>query len=517
MNITSVLKKIIKTLSQNEKKQLLDEHVSVKNLGRQSKTLMLIKLLIEEKEYSDNEIQNKIYGKVSYLAFNKLCSRLKDNILELIIKDSAIENSNYSDRNKQLFLLRKKSLQVEVLHLKGLNENIISMYNSITNKAKEYEFYDIQLQTLNSKIKILGAFGRNSEIKELQEEIKIVEHQLITFNNSQAIYQKVINKISFHSATKNYESLLLESIKLLQLNVESTNSKIIKYYLLNLEVEKCQIDKNYISANNHLLELKDLLKLSKSIYTKNRYASLIVNLANNYLLLNELEEAINYANNSKILLSENEIALKLVDEILFYSNFYLGNFKGINQYLDFDSSFRRNETNEVIYQKFNFYKANMHFIQKEYLECISILENHSEIDRDKEGWNIWKRILLLLAKIECGEIDSIDLTIANLVQFFKRNSKLKDVNPRYRLIIKICINLINDDLNPQTIQKKHKKYVKNYELLLLPKYQWQPKSPELIIFENWFLHKFSFLRNYIDSSSTEYLKKKLVGESNFPN
>ena len=159
----------------------------------------------------------------------------------------------------------------------------------------------------------------------------------------------------------------------------------------------------------------------------------------------------------------------------------------------------------------------MHFIQKEYLECISILENYSEIDRDKEGWNIWKRILLLLAKIECGEIDSIDLTIANLVQFFKRNSKLKDVNPRYRLIIKICINLINDDLNPQTIQKKHKKYVKNFELLLLPKYQWQPKSPELIIFENWFLHKFSFLRNYIDSSSTEYLKKKLVGESNFPN
>ncbi len=51
----------------------------------------------------------------------------------------------------------------------------------------------------------------------------------------------------------------------------------------------------------------------------------------------------------------------------------------------------------------------------------------SEIDKDKEGWNVNIRILSILCRIELFETDSVDLNVQNLEKFLKRISKTNNV------------------------------------------------------------------------------------------
>ena len=130
MNSLVTLKRMVLKLNVVEFNLLVRRFERINVQNGKSKTILLINLLKNNNYVNSSEIQNILNPNSNYLAFNKLCNRLKNAILEVIIDDSSLEFNQYSYRNKQLLFLRKKIIQADILLLKGLNEELLSMYNS---------------------------------------------------------------------------------------------------------------------------------------------------------------------------------------------------------------------------------------------------------------------------------------------------------------------------------------------------------------------------------------------------
>ncbi|MBK7572237.1 MAG: hypothetical protein IPI10_11650 [Bacteroidetes bacterium] len=81
----------------------------------------------------------------------------------------------------------------------------------------------------------------------------------------------------------------------------------------------------------------------------------------------------------------------------------------------------------------------------------------SEIDKDKEGWNVNIRILSILCRIELFETDSVDLNVQNLEKFLKRISKTNNVPTRYQIILRILVSLLNEGYDFNKVSNKKKK------------------------------------------------------------
>src|SRR5882724_5629645 len=78
------------------------------------KSIQLVKLLLGNRKHTSNELQEMLYGKSNYHAFNKLVLRLKEKIYEVMIFDANLIKSDfYGKRNKTFFEIKKKLLQSE--------------------------------------------------------------------------------------------------------------------------------------------------------------------------------------------------------------------------------------------------------------------------------------------------------------------------------------------------------------------------------------------------------------------
>ncbi len=490
MNNIIALKKLVSKLT-NTEIRLLRKQIDNSNINiTEGKSTQLLKLLIGKEEFTSIEIQKFIYGKSNYLAFNKLCNRFKDSIHDVLILDNSLKTSGYSKRNTLLFDLRKKVIQADIIQLRGVNEDVLQIYNSVIAKATLFEFYDILIQALNSKLRFVSSFGKKNVIDKIKNEITQVETNWLALNQTQRIYQAILNTISHHSEFHFYAEDLNKTILIIRDNFNRTKSSLIKYYLLNLEIEQAQILHQYSESKILLLELQKLIKGNDSVYTDNRYGTVLLNISNNFLLLKQYDLAIEYADSSRKHFKGIYLTQKIVDEIIFYSNFYKKEFRECEKYLNFNTSLSRNDSTEILFSKFNYYKACLEFKKGNYSNCIEILNANKEIEKDKEGWNINKRILVIISRIELGEFDSLDLSLGNMTRYLNRLSKTNFLNPRFAVILKICMLIVRENIDKGRIEKKKKIILKYLENLKKKGMKWQIKSPELINFEDWIEAKF---------------------------
>jgi hypothetical protein len=485
MNSLKALKVLIHNLTKKEISILisnLNQHVKNEELG--SKSIQLVKLLTESNSNNFSEIQNIIYGKDNYNAFSKLINRLKDKIFEIILMDNSLKSNSFSERNIILINLRKKLLQADILQLKGERANIGPVYSHIIKYAKKFELYEVLVQALNSYQRLHSISTKSKKFKNINAEIKYAEECLIAFKESFEIYKEITNMISNSIAFNEYSKSLINSIDKMENYYNKTHSSTIGFYLFTLKTELYQNNENYLAASTSLEKVKDILLKSESAYTRNRYGVALLNLANNNIYLNNFDKGIKLANESKLYFKNLPLTLKIVDEILFYCYFYKNDFINCEVVL---SNIKFVE-DRSIKSKFEYYKACNSFMTGKFEDSINQLVNSLEIEKDKEGWNINKRILLILNRIELNDYESVDLQIQNLEKFIKRVSKNKVIKFRFIIILRILSSLLRDNLDFEAVYFKKRKY---FDLLNSneSQYKWDIKSPELINFPNWFRTK----------------------------
>jgi hypothetical protein len=139
----------------------------------------------------------------------------------------------------------------------------------------------------------------------------------------------------------------------------------------------------------------------------------------------------------------------------------------------------------IVASKLEYLKAIAFFGLGQYKDAQSILSQKNEIEKDKEGWNVWIRIMRLLCSIELLKLNLIDYDMESFRKYIERTSKQYEVRERDKLILKVLLELDKQGYNfNQTASSVAE------ELAQLKstdkKYAWNPDSPELILFHDWF-------------------------------
>jgi hypothetical protein len=137
---------------------------------------------------------------------------------------------------------------------------------------------------------------------------------------------------------------------------------------------------------------------------------------------------------------------------------------------------------------FTIHTAVAYFGLKQYKEAQSILLQKNEIEKDKEGWNVWIRIMRLLCSIEMLKLNLIDYDIESFRKYLERTSKQYEVRERDRLVLKVLQELDKNDYNfslTAIVVADELEKLKSTN----KKYAWNPDSPELILFHDWFESK----------------------------
>lgn len=109
----------------------------------------------------------------------------------------------------------------------------------------------------------------------------------------------------------------------------------------------------------------------------------------------------------------------------------------------------------------------------------------NEIEKDKEGWNVWIRIMRLLCSIEMLKLNMIDYDIESFRKYLERTAKQYEVRERDKLVLKVLLELVKYDYNfsltSAVVETELEKLKSTDE-----QYAWNPDSPELILFHDWF-------------------------------
>ncbi len=487
MKSLNSLVNLINKLSGEELKTLLKFITYYNSKNNISKSEELLKILATENSINPINIQKQLYNKINNYAFNKLVERLNNKVLEVIIFDSNISKNYYPERVKVIFDLKKKLIQSDVLSLKGLREDADDLCKKIISKAEKYELFDIVMSSLIIRQRFINIRKNKNELMKIQIGIETAESKYKNIIKSQIVFNNITNKINVASENKSYFKELVNSISELEKYYGEFKLDIVRYYFLFLKIEYYQIKGEFNVANEFLTEILNLI-LNKSIYSENRMGTALLNISNNNINLYNFNEAIEAAEKAKKYFPNNIYNQALVNEYLFYSYFYQEKFKEAE--LEINKLIQLPKVNITIFSinKWKLFWAAILFIKQDFLGCINVLNDIPEIDKDKEGWNINKRLLLIISRIELGQFESADLQVVNLEKFLKRRSKNTELNLRYSIIIKILIKLINCNIDFNFTYKSRAKYfallnTENSDL------KWKLKSPELINFTQWFNSK----------------------------
>jgi hypothetical protein len=490
MTTLNTIKNLVSKLKREELKSLLKylRYYQDGSGDSKGKGVQLIEAVINEPGCTQKEVQLSLYGKENYHAFNKLLNRTKDKIYEVLLFDQNLSKHYYSERNRVVFEIRKKLLQSEVLYFRGMTDDLNSFQNKIISRAKEYEIYDSLIEALQAKQRYLGfRFGIKAQ-KVIEGDIVFFEECRVALQKARSAFNNIGVKINQSTTSDDYKEELKQLLDILQKDYMKTKSSRIRYYYLFLKTEWMHIQNDYRSAELTLQSLFELITDNVSLHNRILKADILMNLSNNEIYLGQFPLAIQNILEAKSLYDLDSVNYDMASEIEFNAYFYGGDFSKSEELIEKIYHSSRTAQTPFLFSKRAYLFACLKTIKGEIENSNELLNEVKEIQKDKEGWNLHIRILKIINRIELNDLESADLKVLSLEKFIKRILKFRHVRKRDILILRILLKLINEGFDFKKVYKQRRRY---FDLLESedPDYGWKIKSPELIVFHEWFKKK----------------------------
>lgn len=485
------LKELISIMNGAEKrlfsKQLNAYYLNLK--ANEKKMFKLFTLLCKKKQFSYDDLKQKVSKNSSDDSFKRLIRRLSYKIEEsLILEPNINRGSTYSQIFKARYRAKKQLIQAHILKSRGLVLKAVNLNVRTIRDTKKYELFDELIEATSMLLTSNIARNNIKKADQLKSDLEVYLRQRQTLEQIRFIineYDSLINIKSNRSFITEFLSSAVSRIEEL-IQIQSSVNAISYLYLLKLELYDITNDvKAFIETGELMIEL---LTNEPAIYSKNRIIYLNNKVSKSNLLLFQFEQAEKKA----------EQALSLSGATV--NNNYLTAIESKFQAVFFQSDYKRAMTilkdvfqlsilKKYGYRKsiFSYYEAVTHFLLGDYKGAQLSLNELVEIEKDKEGWNVWIRLLQLLIFVELKKFDLLDYEIENFRKYLQRAELTKKSSGREELILNILI-----DLNRRNYNFKEVAARKKDDLLILEqneKYKWKINTPELIQFHVWFVSK----------------------------
>jgi len=450
-----------------------------------NKSKKLLKIVLNNPMITKVDVERKLYGSPQKISFDKLIDRTVEKIDEILLNFTRDVTSLYSERNYYYFYLKRKLLVIQMRFLRGVEFDIDTQFEKIISSANKFEHYDIMIEALHAKQRnyVLKNMRAVNQIQKLIVRYEEIGRKVQTTRN---IWTRLSVQISRNASSINYMKELTVGRKLLREYFEQTASNTIGYYYYLVEMDYEQIKGNYKEAEIYIKKLLSLIINNESLYTPTKHGEVLINLANNKIFQQDFNSAIQNAIDGKNYF--NSVNYYVATEVEFLARYYNGEINFAERLIAEMYNFCRSNGGPFLYSKYGYLFACIKTNRGEIEKSNELLLEVKEIEKDKGGWNLGKRILMIINGIESSDYEAVESKVLNLEKFLKRISKASYVRKRDKIILRILLKLINENFDFKKVYKLRKKH---FDLLegSDPEYGWKIKSPELIVFHEWFKGK----------------------------
>jgi hypothetical protein len=484
--------------------------------GHKPKSVMLLDLL--EKYEDDDKVLGLLKKKVpSEDARRMVISRLRDKMLTSLTLDvNMSREENYDAQARARATVVQGKIQGTLLLGRGQRKLGYQILDKWIQQAKHFEFYDDLVDMLCTQRQVIKAFkGTDEAFYAIDKQIYNYSKSRDAANLAKKYFEEITMKYGFKGLsrvpTESGQLLFLkERIGHLEKAFDETSSATVGYYYYFLLIEYNQLQNKLEAASGALDNLVQMLENNPAIRRKVRLASVNANMGVNELWLHRFEGAGLLFETSLTHLRPNTRNHALIMELLFYSQFYSGEFEEAkasllslveNKHAD-QSEFRKAVRNYLL--------ACCAFATGDFKQVNLFLLDSQSIGQDKEGWNIGSRILSVMLSIEQGKFDYADSLVVNLRQFMREGLKGLIVRERDKIIVQLLVELRKLSYNFHEVQQSKEDLI-NQLRIDDPETGWVLQTPEMISFHTWFDDKMKE-RGYSANYRKDYLYMPFTAE-----
>lgn len=448
-----------------------------------SKFLEVFNLILQKPNINREEISLELYGSESKTNVRMLISRLHYKILDVLMLDINLEGSkNSSSENADLLKIKKRLAQFFYLYFTlGSMKVTQQLLSEIINMAKAYEDYN----TLQIALGMRRSFasGRLIKIGEEDSEIEKANHCSSEIYKAGKIYNTMLRMQTTGKGRKAYLKYLDSSIKQLENSFETTHSKLILFYLTYFRFRYFISKDNYVDALYSAEMRLALLKKEKAIRRDVRIAAAYGDIAQTGLFINKEKQSIVALQTGYPFLPYGSPNYNGFKEIEFLAHLGLRDYGKSYEVLLYLQSTSQAETGSFVHAKYNYFNAVILFLKGNYKESLRAAQQKFEISKDKVGWELGIRILIILNLIELSRLDEATKLVSNLERHLNRWKEDSEVFLRFQVIQKCLMEMMRKGFDRLQPGKRLPLLIQNLEVQ--PKLKWQPFTPEIIPFHKW--------------------------------
>lgn len=476
-----------------------------------AKTLHLLELLLETSTSPVLEsCSRQLYNAEPDTRILKLKSRLKSKVLDALLLDINLEHRGLFDKKELATIkIRKKLAQYSYLSYKFGDKPIVKqLIDEVIQLSKKFEHYSGVIEGLKFKKYYKGFRIGEKEFHAINKELEFYEACSKAVGKAADYYYLKMMKGNFKGNVDQRESqnFLRECIADLKKEYEYTRSATVGFYLKYLEQFYHENNSNFEAAREACLQQLSIVNKHPAVYRKQRVGIIYDNIAQFDILLSDYKRAVNNALAAQKHFLKKSVNYFISKEIEFEALFYAEEFQKAKTVSATLVNAVASQSGDFRSAKYRFFRANVLFMLGEYREALKLLSERLELSKDKSGWEIAIRVLMIMNHLELERYDYVSQLVEGLRRHMDRHGKQTEMRERDRTIIKVMQKMVIRGFDPGQISEK--------ELNLLRqlaskdgKQKWEPLTPELIPFHEWAARKY---RLNLAAKPTARAKKKEV-------
>ncbi len=476
-----ILTQIIRVLKPSEVR-LIRNFYKVQPNGEVKRRLELFELAKAGKGGTDAEAAKAIYKGEPNSAFSHLKNRLQKDILNILLLKEG--SKKYETKYAQaIFDCRRMLIEGQILIERGAYRAGEAVLLKANDLALEYELF-AETMLINDLLRTtIGIRKGEQAYLAFETEISNSLDKLGKYFKVKDYYYRLGVLGQF---TKKIEKSSLEYAKNALAEAEKdykeTNSPLVGYFYNFLGIFYGQLSQNYELAYTYALNYLKLVETSPSVSSETRIASANLQISSIAIHKGNYAEAINFAKTAQQKFIAGLFNELQAIEVMFIATFHLKDYAEAEHLMDEALVHPKIRANKQVPARWEYYKANLYFVNGNYNDAAVMLMKETELTKDKAGWLMGYRVLELMCAVEQDELEVFDYRAESFKKLLQRN---KDENvERPRLALKILGTFIKTggDIKKTMLEEK-----KNIELLKAGKdeYQWDPMGFELIRFDAW--------------------------------
>ena len=485
------LQSLVKILRPSEKRLLL--HYYSRNTNAEEKLRLKLFRIAEEGITSDEIARAKLNVSSGASAFSHLKSRLKDDILNILLTQDTSKRLAQANRSAELDC-RKKVAQSHLLLLRGAQIEGMNVLSKALKTANRYELLAEKLQ-INHLLreKFLGG-GSTKELKRLN---KVIEADMTAY---QALLY--VERQSFVLASPEFAKNLKSKAKEAEYValIDELGKLFKKHKLARIGFWYYMAGTEYFGARSRyedvvLLGTKFLKLVEKSpaVKSKNNIAGVNLTLGTANLELRDYINAQRHLENSERFFPANGFNRLTSLNYLVLAKVGMGRFEEALQHINFALNHPRIGRREALVPRWLYLKSCVEFLNGDIDASFKSLNKDGYLMKQQDSWNIQFRILEMMQLIEQQDEEWLEFKLNATRKFLTRHKKLDAA--RVRTAIDVFSNLLRKGLDFEDLSDKN---LDSLRACVEERrgFGWNPVGSEIVRFDIWLANKIpGFMQN----------------------